>query len=74
LIHGHFETKKVEEDRSPNGVSRNGRKLEESGHWTCGDTGREYQIVVEVWVTLQLVGFEPKLVKYKETDQAICQA
>jgi RHS repeat-associated protein len=73
IFNGKFETKKTEEDRDPNGLSANGRRLEESGHWKCGDIDRTYQIVVEIWVTFQMIGFEPKLVKYKESAQVTCQ-
>jgi RHS repeat-associated protein len=73
ILHGKFETKKTEEDRSPNGRSPNGRRIEESGSWHCGDIGRTYQIVVELWVTYQMIGFESKQVKYKEAAQVTCQ-
>jgi RHS repeat-associated protein len=73
IIQGKFETKKVEEDRNPNGLSRNGRRLEESDHWKCGDIGREYQIVVEISVTRQLIGFEAETDTLKVAGQAICQ-
>ncbi len=73
ILYGKFETKREEEDRDPNGKSRNGRSLEESKSWRCGDIGRTYQIVVEVTVIYQMIGFEPKRVVHKEAAQAVCQ-
>ncbi|MDX6602090.1 MAG: hypothetical protein QOF13_1292 [Solirubrobacterales bacterium] len=73
ILSGKYETKSVEEDRDPNGVSGNGRRLEESKHWICGDIGRRYQIVVEIVVTRQLIGFEPETETLKVADQAVCK-
>ncbi len=73
ILYGKFETKREEEDRDPNGKSRNGRRLEESGSWRCGDIGRTYQIVVEVVVIYQMIGFEPKKVTHTASAQATCQ-
>jgi RHS repeat-associated protein len=73
ILHGKFETKKVEEDTVPNGLSRNGRSLEESGSWWCGDPGRTYQIVVELFVRREMIGFEPEYDKLVVKKQVTCQ-
>jgi RHS repeat-associated protein len=69
---GHFETKAIEEDRNPN-TSSNGRKIEQSKTYWCDDLGREYQIVVEIFLRLEMIGFEPKYEKFSAADQAVCR-
>jgi RHS repeat-associated protein len=72
ILSGKFETKGREEDRDPN-TSGNGRRIEESKSYLCGDIGRQYQMVVEIVVIKQIIGHDPIYETLKATGQARCR-
>jgi RHS repeat-associated protein len=72
ILSGKFETKGREEDRDPN-TSGNGRRIEESKSYRCGDIGRQYQMVVEIVVIKQIIGHDPIYETLKATGQARCR-
>lgn len=70
VFQGEFETK-TKHEWEPENPTR--RKLEHSRSFNCGDPGREYQIVVEIFIRLAVPGIGNEYRKVTASDQSVCE-
>ena|ERR1700741_4206757 len=70
ILEGKFETKTTNEFTPENPTCR---KLEHGRSFNCEDPGREYQIVVEMFIRLAVPGYGNEYRKITATDQSVCE-